>query len=95
MRMKERIELAYYVAFMILGIGGLTAGIFDEISGNAMFENYIKYIVIAFLMTVGRFIYNGQHFWNLPSSIGKPSIRLIIGFIGLSAIIVGNIELTL
>ena len=90
--MKERIEVVYYVAFMILGIGGITFGIFGEMSGEARLEDYFKYMVIAVLMTVGRFIYNGQHFWNPPSSIGKPSIRIIIGFIALSALVVDFLE---
>jgi hypothetical protein len=91
--MKERFELVYYIVFMILMTGGLSAGILEEVVGNGNFEEYVGFIAIGFLMTLARFIYNGQHFWNPPFE--KPSNGKIIGFVVVSMLIVGNINWTL
>ena len=88
--MKERFELVYYMVFMVLMTGGLTIGIIDEIWGYAQFEKYIKYIGVGFLMTLARFIYNGQHFWNPP--FDKPSYWKIILFVIASSWIILILE---
>ena len=87
--MKDRFELVYYIVFMILGVGGLVAGILEELFG-CCFDSYVKYIGIAFLMTLARYIYNGQHFWNPPFE--KPSNWLIILFVIASSFIMMIIE---
>ncbi|EJP72358.1 MAG: hypothetical protein NT02SARS_1241 [SAR86 cluster bacterium SAR86B] len=84
--MKERFELVYYIVFMILGVGGLIAGISDITVGIAGGDNYFKYVGIAFLMTLTRFIYNGQHFWNPPFK--KPNNFIIIAFAVVSLFVV-------
>lgn len=90
--MKDRFELVYYIVFMILLVGGLSAGIVDEIL-NANFEYYVKYIGIGFLMTLARFIYNGKHFWNPPMEIPKDWLILIVFiFIFVATLIVFFIE---
>ena len=90
--MKERFELIYYIVFMILLVGGLSAGIVDGIL-NADFEYYLKYIGIGFLMTLARFIYNGKHFWNPPMEIPKDLlIQVSLIFIVVATLIVIFIE---
>lgn len=91
--MKERFELVYYIVFMVLMTGGLGAGIIDEIWGYAQFEKYIKYIGVGFLMTLARFIYNGQHFWNLPFK--RPNIFIILLFVVVSIWLVSFAEIKL
>ena len=87
--MKERFELVYYIVFMILGVGGLVGGIYQELFAGSI-TDYVKYIGIAFLMTLARYIYNGQHFWNPPFE--KPSNWLIILFVIASSFIMMIIE---
>lgn len=87
--MKERFELVYYIAFMILGVGGLVGGIYEELFHGSLVD-YLKYIGIAFLMTLARYIYNGQHFWNPP--FDKPSNWKIILFVIVSSWIILMIE---
>ena len=86
--MKERFELVYYIVFMILLTGGVTAGVLAEI-GNGSISNYFGFIAIGFLMTLARFIYNGQHFWNPPFE--KPSNAVIIGFVVISTLVINNL----
>ena len=87
--MKERFELVYYIVFMILLTGGVTAGVLAEI-GNGSISNYFGFIAIGFLMTLARYIYNGQHFWNPP--FDKPSNWKIILFVIASSFIMMIIE---
>ena len=91
--MKERFELVYYIVFMILMTGGLTGAILWELDGSASFSDFIKYFVIGFLMTLGRFIYNGQHFWNLPFK--RPNIFIILLFVVISFYLVSFAEIEL
>ena len=86
--MKERFELVYYIVFMILGIGGLVVGLIDSFVGIAGYTNYFVYLGIAFLMTLARFIINGQHFWNPPAPYEQPSIKSIVLFVLLSVYLV-------
>ena len=88
--MKERFELVYYIVFMILGVGGLGAGIISEYDYVGSFGDFTKYIVIGFLMTLARYIYNGQHFWNPP--FDKPSYWKIILFVIASSWIILILE---
>ena len=89
--MKERFELVYYIVFMILMTGGLIGGIIWELDRSSSFSNFIKYIVIGFLMTLGRFIYNGQHFWNPPFK--TPNIFIILVFVVVSFYLISFIEI--
>ena len=84
--MKERFELVYYSLFMILGVGGLINFIVYYVLGNRNYDDFAIFIGIGFLMTLARFIYNGQHFWNPPFE--KPSNKILILFVVASWIIV-------
>ena len=86
--MKERFELVYYSLFMILGVGGLINFIVYYVLGNRDYDDFAIFIGIGFLMTLARFIYNGQHFWNPPAPYEKPSIKSIVLFVLLSVYLV-------
>ena len=88
--MKERFELVYYSLFMILGVGGLINFIVYYVLGNRDYDDFAIFIGIGFLMTLARFIYNGQHFWNPPMKIPKDLlIQVILIFTVASTFIVG------
>lgn len=91
--MKERFEIVYYIVFMILMTGGVGASIYDLTYLVNFNDSYLKYIGIGFLMTLARFIYNGQHFWNPPMEIPKDLlIQVILIFTVASTFIIYFIE---
>lgn len=91
--MKERFELVYYIALMLFLVGGIGGGIFEATLGYYEVEPFIKYIGIGVLMTLGRFIVNGKHFWNPPFK--RPNIFIIIVFTAISSFVVLYIEYTI
>ena len=68
--MKDKFELIYYIIFNVLMLVGVIGGMF-AIDNNDSTAPYIFSFVIGFLMTLARFIYNGQHFWNPPELFNK------------------------
>ena len=81
---KERLELAYYIAFMMLGVGGILNYLIAIIYYGYYPSVFYTPMAIALGMTFIRYLYNGKHAWDSP--IGRPSIIVIIGFIYLSII---------
>ena len=85
--MKERFALAYYLLFMFLGIGGsLNYLVVVLLEPTRYAEPFVFPIIIALLMTISRWLYNGEHPSNMP--IEKPSNIKIIGFVLLSFFLV-------
>ena len=68
--MKDKFELVYYIVFNALMLTGVIGGLF-AMNNNESTTPYIGSFALGFSMTLARFIYNGQHFWNPPELFNK------------------------
>ena len=71
---------------MSLGIGGFLNYFILGFESGRLADAFVFPIILALLMTISRWLYNGKHPWNMPFE--KPSNIKIIGFVLLSFYVV-------